>query len=257
MKKKTGFGILYSLAISFSLVACGGDDTLTEYIVQNRDVLKVVDAENIEMSDKQTLDIAESVADFSVLKNVNEYSEAVIRGTVVGEQYTYVGEGPFVWTFCSVKVEDVIRGELTEGELITLGERRGIYSLKDYRDNMGEGAARFFGEFFGDYTEEEMKNIYMEDSDGTPVLGEGDELVFCIYETELPGLEGNFWAPTGRAYGKFYKLADNDYMRILYTKPSEIDTYFAELVEKAQGNARSSDAEPIGFTYEELSEMFQ
>ena len=257
MKKGAGIGMLCGAAASLLLAACGKDDTLTEYIIQNMDKFKVVDTENIKMSDKQMMDVADSVADFTVIENVNEYSEAVILGTVVGEKYTFVGEGAFPWTFCSVKVEDVIRGDLNEGDIITLGERRGVYSLKDYRDNVGEGGMRFFDEYFGDLTEEELENTYLEDSDGTPTLEEGDELVFCMYEMGLPALEGEFWTPTGRSYGKFYKLADNDYMRILYMLPGEVDTYFADLLERAQAKAKSSDTEPVGFTNEDLQEMFR
>lgn len=257
MKKRVKIGILCSLVAGFSFTACRKDDALTEYIAKNMDELKVVDTENIKMSDKQMMDVADSVADFTVIENVNEYSEAVILGTVVGEKYTFVGEGAFPWTFYSIKVEDVIRGDLNVGDIITLGERRGVYSLKDYRDTVGEGGMRFFDDYFGDLTEEELENTYMEDSDGTPTLEEGDELVFCMYEMALPALEGEFWTPTGRSYGKFYKLADNDYMRILYIMPNEVDTYFADLVERAQAKAKSSDTEPVGFTYEDLREIFQ
>lgn len=247
-----------------AVLAAGLSETkepLTDYMIQNRaSLLSALDWEQTEEVSECSIHSTYSGllgVDLSETENVSNYAEAVVLGTVVGDSYVHVDiseeysgiyeETP--WTFTAVRVDDVIRGDLARGDLITLGEEKGFYTQQDY--------CYFFRE--KGYTEggcdsvEEALASAVYTGDGAPELKIGDQLVLCLLRTETEDLDGTFWTPVGGRNGKYYRLAENAYWQVSYPGFPYAESYAEDLTRYTEALVSAAD----GYTYEELQTIFQ
>lgn len=244
--------ILIYIACILSCITMAGcgvkDKTIAAFINENKDELKQIKKGSIEKTDAMEYDEGELVADFNEVANVNVYSEAAVLGTVMGDDYNFVGDGGIPWTFNTVKVEEVLKGDITPGDIITVGQQTGYVALKEYYDTVDPESQRIFAEHNPGYTEEEMNNTYFYDDDRCPDLLDGYKLVFALSTRELPGLDGTFWEITAGKYGQFFKVGNNKFMRIFNSTEYEISPYEAKVRE-------NPDLSGV-YTIEELQNVF-
>lgn len=224
----------------------GSDSALTAFVAENKKNLKTYETDGKTILTEQY--VSEMDKDYSVLENLRDSSEAVVKGTVVSEDGTFVAQGGAPWTFYSIEVEEVLQGNVLD-TVITVGEQQGYSSLKDELEQYPKEVAERLLEEYGEYTEEELDDIYLFESNGSPLLEEGDTVVVALNNRNLEGLEGDFWAVAAEAYGKFYETDSENYQRIFdagqnaaYTNDNESDIV-PELSET--------------YSYEELEAVFQ
>lgn len=218
MKKyeKISMAVLLS-GIIFSS-ACGKEEKTALFIRENQEYLKRYEInENDEVNRISRSAIYDG--DMGDLNVLNEDVDLVILGEVTEEPYMMPRlEGPY--TFYSVQVKEILKGEgmVNQGDIIAACERQGVMTKKDYKylalDEGGKFAEVMLREGF-DAPDEELDQVYMDLTNG-PQLHTGDELIFAMEKDAniLTDVEGEFWYIYGDEYGKFYKIAENQYMRV-------------------------------------------
>lgn len=190
--------------------ACGNSSQIA-FLEKNKDSLNTYDTDGKTVITQQYL--SEMDKDYSILENVRNSSEAVIKGTVLSENGTFIAQGGAPWTFYSIEIEEVLRGNI-EDKIVVAGEQQGYSSLKEELEQYPEVLAERVLEEYEGYTDEELADIYLYVSNGSPLLSEGDTVVLALKSKNLTGLDGDFWAIVAEAYGKFYETADENYERI-------------------------------------------
>lgn len=233
------------------LTGCGASRSadVSEFILQNSDSLQSIKTDNAERVDSSEDAAGELAADFSDLENVDAYSRAAVLGKVVGDKYNYVADGGLPWTFNTVVVEKVLKGDLNPGDIIAVGQQTGYMSLRDYYNTVDEESKRIFDEYNPGYTEGELNTTYIWDDDGCPDLADGYKLILALSPRELSGLDGSFWEITAGNYGQFFEVGNDKYMRIFDSMELDISPY--------QEKVRENPELPGVYTFEELQSVFQ
>lgn len=229
MIKKKSLSSVILLGI-LCCTACGNSSNIA-FLENNQECLNTYDTDGKTIISQQYL-LSEMDKDYSILENVRDSSEVIIKGTVMRQEGTFVARGGAPWTFYGVEIEEVLRGNV-EDKTIVVGEQQGYSTLKEKIEKYPDVLAERVLEEYKDYTEEELEDIYLYESNGSPLLTEGDTLILALVNKNLEGLDGDFWAITAEAYGKFYETADKSYKRII------------------------DDSESATYSYEELQNVFR
>lgn len=225
--------------------ACGNSSNI-DFLENNKDQLNIYHTDGKTIISQQHL--SEMDKDYSILENVRDSSEVIIKGTVMRQEGTFVARGGAPWTFYGVEIEEVLRGNM-EDKTIVVGEQQGYSTLKEKIEKYPDVLAERVLEEYKVYTEEELENIYLYESNGSPLLTEGDTLILALVNKNLKGLDGDFWAITAEAYGKFYESADKNYKRI-------VDDYESETYSENCKNDINPKSSQI-YSYEELENAFR
>lgn len=216
------------------------------FLENNKDRLNTYNTDGKTIISQQYL--SEMDKDYSILENVSDSSELVIKGTVVSQEGTFVAKGGAPWTFYGVEIEEVLQGNI-EDKTIVVGEQQGYSTLKEEIDQYPTVLAERVLEEYKGYTEEELGDIYLYESNGSPLLTEGDTLILALVNKNLEGLDGDFWAITAEAYGKFYETSPESYKRIFNDDSNETYT----------NNGEENTVPELSetYSYEELKNVFQ
>lgn len=253
MKKKVILGIALCTGMAI-LGGCGKTETTAQFLTDNQEYLKRYEVNEDDKINRIRRSAIYEI-DLGDLDVLNEEAELVILGEVMEEPYT-IPQLLVPYTFYSVRVEEVIKGEgLAEpGEIIAAGERQGIMTSKDVKDlylKRGGKYAEFFLKRGPKAPDEELEQIYLDFTNG-PQLHTGDRLIFVMEEASaekyLTDAEGTFWYICGDEYGKFYEIEENQYMRIFSSKgESDLTREITEIEVKAMDEV---------FSLEELENLF-
>lgn len=209
--------------------ACGNSSNI-DFLENNKDQLNIYHTDGKTIISQQHL--SEMDKDYSILENVRDSSEVIIKGTVVSQEGTFITQGGAPWTFYGIEIKEVLRGNM-EDKTIVVGEQQGYSTLKEKIEKYPEVLAERVLEEYKGYTDEELEDIYFYESNGSPLLSQGDTLILALASRNFEELDGDFWAITAEAYGKFYETADKSYKRII------------------------DDSESATYSYEELQNVFR
>lgn len=228
MIKKKSLSSVILLGI-LCCTACGNSSNIA-FLENNQDRLNTYDTDGKTIISQQYL--SEMDKDYSILENVRDSSEVIIKGTVVSQEGTFITQGGAPWTFYGIEIKEVLRGNM-EDKTIVVGEQQGYSTLKEKIEKYPEVLAERVLEEYKGYTDEELEDIYFYESNGSPLLSQGDTLILALASRNFEELDGDFWAITAEAYGKFYETADKSYKRII------------------------DDSESAAYSYEELQNVFR
>ena len=228
MIKKKSLSSVILLGI-LCCTACGNSSNIA-FLENNQDRLNTYDTDGKTIISQQYL--SEMDKDYSILENVRDSSEVIIKGTVVSQEGTFITQGGAPWTFYGIEIKEVLRGNM-EDKTIVVGEQQGYSTLKEKIEKYPELLAERVLEEYKGYTDEELEDIYFYESNGSPLLSQGDTLILALASRNFEELDGDFWAITAEAYGKFYETADKSYKRII------------------------DDSESATYSYEELQNVFR
>lgn len=209
--------------------ACGNSSNI-DFLENNKDQLNIYHTDGKTIISQQYL--SEMDKNYSILENVRDSSEVIIKGTVVSQEGTFITQGGAPWTFYGIEIKEVLRGNM-EDKTIVVGEQQGYSTLKEKIEKYPEVLAERVLEEYKGYTDEELEDIYFYESNGSPLLSQGDTLILALASRNFEELDGEFWAITAEAYGKFYETADKSYKRII------------------------DDSESATYSYEELQNVFR
>ena len=228
MIKKKSLSSVILLGI-LCCTACGNSSNIA-FLENNQDRLNTYDTDGKTIISQRYL--SEMDKDYSILENVRDSSEVIIKGTVVSQEGTFITQGGAPWTFYGIEIKEVLRGNM-EDKTIVVGEQQGYSTLKEKIEKYPEVLAERVLEEYKGYTDEELEDIYFYESNGSPLLSQGDTLILALASRNFEELDGDFWAITAEAYGKFYETADKSYKRII------------------------DDSESATYSYEELQNVFR
>lgn len=201
MIKKKSLSSVILLGI-MCCTACGNSSNIV-FLENNQDRLNTYDTDGKTIISQQYL--SEMDKNYSILEN---------------------------WTFYGIEIKEVLRGNM-EDKTIVVGEQQGYSTLKEKIEKYPEVLAERVLEEYKGYTDEELEDIYFYESNGSPLLSQGDTLILALASRNFEELDGEFWAITAEAYGKFYETADKSYKRII------------------------DDSESATYSYEELQNVFR
>lgn len=250
MKRKITLGMVLSCGI-IVLSSCGNakEDRTAEFINENQNSFKQYTVDSEDKVERRGFSAIMSY-DLGDMDILDEHSDLVIRGELTEESYT-IPWLPIPYTFYSVQVNEVLKGEeyAQPGDIIAVGDMQGIINAKDYKEHMIEDGMGFWFDDESEVSDEELEHTYYDFTDG-PVLHTGDELIFVMYKSDnfFTDEGGDFWHLCEKAHGKFYEIADNEYMRI----------YGSDATDNLTRSISEVEPKPMDevFSAEELNEIF-
>lgn len=233
------------------LNACGNlkEDNTAKFIEDNQGVFKQYTVNSDDKIERMGVSaiMAYDLGDMNVL---NEHAELVVKGEVTEEPYT-IPYRPIPYTFYSVQINEVLKGDeyAQAGDVIAVGDMQGVISAKDYRELMIEDGLGFTLDEEPEVSDEELEQTYYDFTNG-PVLHTGDELIFVMYKMDnfLTDEGEYFWHLFEGGHGKFYEIADDEYMRI----------YSSDATDNLTRSISEVEPKPMDevFSSEELDEIF-
>lgn len=150
--------------------------------------------------------------DYSNLEDLLNNTDMVVYAETTGIEYFH-GKGGAAWTKETVNVIDPMSSSLKAGSTITVVEQVGVISIYDYVNSMSDNLKEFTREYYKAYSDDELKEMYVEQSDGTPLPKKGDIRVLCLLESYWSEGGDTVYEPVGAYMGKFIKIGNDAHVR--------------------------------------------
>lgn len=135
-------------------------------------------------------------------------SDLVILGEV--EDYTCAATGVLISTNVSVRVDEVLKGNVSNGEVIQISEMGGTVTVKEYlealqKSGQNEEEAKELAEA---YTEQEQQENYVQFSSNDLIPMIGQKSVYFLKRDE----ENQNYYRINEAYGQLVEVDTGEYM---------------------------------------------
>lgn len=181
----------------------------------------------------------------------------IVYGSV--SKIRYFDEFGLASTFYDFKIENVYKGDLNIGDIITVDTPGGYVRLEKEIENFGKS-------HYEEWTNEEIKNtIYFNDFEGSPAPKEGEKYMLFLKEPEnnIPDnlVKGLLYYESGIFRGRYYYNQDNRLERYcpspgFYHSPEKLEIFFKNDPDPETAHLRLKNEDPT-YTFEEIDYLLK
>lgn len=236
--------VLISIFTCCSLLIAGCGDGKKESL----DIRKIK-TDDIVSTASGEYDYAET---FPSIPELAENSEVVVYGEVSSIEYL-VGDNGICRANMEIKILEPLKGDYAAGDTIKIVKDQGIASVEDYLKSFTSEEAREVNrEDFKDYSDEELKQIYVQQIEANDIMSEiGQKSVFFLEKSAFYDTEQTYARLTGPE-AEYIEVSDDQFIQTQVVGSELTQSYMLSAFEKEKSREYELDI----YTLEEIiSEM--
>lgn len=189
---------------------------------------------------------------FPSIPELAENSEVVVYGEVSGIEYL-VGDNGICRANMEIKILEPLKGDYAAGDTIKIVKDQGIASVEDYLKSFTSEEAREVNrEDFKDYSDEELKQVYVQQIEANDIMSEiGQKSVFFLEKSAFYDTEQTYARLTGPE-AEYIEVSDDQFIQTQVVGSELTQSYMLSAFEKEKSREYELDI----YTLEEIiSEM--
>lgn len=232
--------VLISIFTCCSLLIAGCGDGKKESL----DIRKIK-TDDIVSTASGEYDYAET---FPSIPELAENSEVVVYGEVSSIEYL-VGDNGICRANMEIKILEPLKGDYAAGDTIKIVKDQGIASVEDYLKSFTSEEAREVNrEDFKDYSDEELKQIYVQQIEANDIMSEiGQKSVFFLEKSAFYDTEQTYARLTGPE-AEYIEVSDDQFIQTQVVGSELTQSYMLSEFEKEQSREYELDI----YTLEEI-----
>lgn len=237
MGKKKIFLVMF-MCCSLLIAGCGDGkkESLDIRKIKTDDIVSTASGE---------YDYAET---FPSIPELAENSEVVVYGEVSSIEYL-VGDNGICRANMEIKILEPLKGDYAAGDTIKIVKDQGIASVEDYLKSFTSEEAREVNrEDFKDYSDEELKQIYVQQIEANDIMSEiGQKSVFFLEKSAFYDTEQTYARLTGPE-AEYIEVSDDQFIQTQVVGSELTQSYMLSEFEKEQSREYELDI----YTLEEI-----
>lgn len=192
--------------------------------------------------------VYDSAKTFPSIPELAENSEVVVYGEVSSIEYL-VGDNGICRANMEVKILEPLKGDYAAGDTIKVVKDQGIASVEDYLKSFTSEEAREVNrEDFKDYSDEELKQIYVQQIEANDIMSEiGQKSVFFLEKSAFYDTEQTYARLTGPE-AEYIEVSDDQFIQTQVVGSELTQSYMLSAFEKEQSREYEIDI----YTLEEI-----
>lgn len=192
--------------------------------------------------------VYDSAKTFPSIPELAENSEVVVYGEVSSIEYL-VGDNGICRANMEVKILEPLKGDYAAGDTIKIVKDQGIASVEDYLKSFtSEEAREVSREDFKDYSDEELKQIYVQQIEANDIMSEiGQKSVFFLEKSAFYDTEQTYARLTGPE-AEYIEVSDDQFIQTQVVGSELTESYMLSAFEKEQSREYEIDI----YTLEEI-----